>query len=388
MNEFNTNYDCVVMGGGPAGSTAATLIAQAGFSTLLVERESMPRPHVGESLMPETYWIFERLGLLDQMQKSDYPKKVGVQFVNNTGKESSPFFFRSHDDRPSSETWHVDRAQFDKMLFDNAAAKGATCRDNTRVLNVLFDNNSKTENQRATGVLLQQAANAPVEVTSKIVVDATGQQTLLANRLGLRPRKPRPSQSGPLAVLPQRPPRRVRRRRQNGHPTHRRQPFLVLVHPPCQRPRQRRRRRRPRRLAQKPRHPHSGFCRRTEKMFDAPKLARRRPSRSRAASRPRIFLLDQSLRRRRLGPDRRRLGIHRPRLLLRRLLRTQVGHPRRRLHHRRPTHRRHFRSNPRPLASRVLPTNQPHPQTGQRLLLRPVSASANSSKNTPNTKAN
>ncbi len=189
MNEFNTNYDCVVMGGGPAGSTAATLIAQAGFSTLLVERESMPRPHVGESLMPETYWIFERLGLLDAMQKSSYPKKVGVQFVNNTGKESSPFFFRSHDDRPSSETWHVDRAQFDKMLFDNAAAKGAVCRDGTRVLNVLHEA-GKTTSERITGVLLQQAANAPVEVTSKIVVDATGQQTLLANRLGLRCENP------------------------------------------------------------------------------------------------------------------------------------------------------------------------------------------------------
>ena len=194
MNDLNTHYDCVVMGGGPAGSTAAALVAEAGFSTLLVERATMPRLHIGESLMPETYWIFERLGVLDPMKKSCYPKKVGVQFVNNTGKESSPFFFRSHDDRASSETWHVDRAEFDKMLFDNAAAKGATCHDNTRVLNVLFDEvpveGGETTNGRALGVVLQQAASAPVELAAKVIVDATGQQTFLANRLGLRRENP------------------------------------------------------------------------------------------------------------------------------------------------------------------------------------------------------
>jgi len=199
MKNINTHYDCIVMGGGPAGSTAAALVAEAGFSTLLVERATMPRQHIGESLMPESYWIFERLGLLDQMQQSGYPKKVGVQFVNPTGKESSPFFFRSHDDRESSETWHVDRAEFDKMLFDNAASQGATCCDNTRVLKVLLDEDPsdaspgedrKTASDRVKGVLLQQAASGAVEVTSKVVVDATGQQTLLANRLGLRCENP------------------------------------------------------------------------------------------------------------------------------------------------------------------------------------------------------
>jgi len=194
MSIFNTEYECVVMGGGPAGSTVAALVAEAGFSTLLVERETMPRPHVGESLMPETYWVFERLGVLDQLKASSYPKKVGVQFVNNTGKESSPFFFRSHDDRESSETWHVDRAEFDKMLFDNAAGKGATCCDNTRVLKVLLEDVSsdggEIASDRIKGVLLQQAANEPVEVTAQVVVDATGQQTFLANRFGLRRENP------------------------------------------------------------------------------------------------------------------------------------------------------------------------------------------------------
>ena len=189
MNTISPEYDCVVMGGGPAGSTVAALVAQAGYRTLLVERETMPRSHIGESLMPETYWIFERLGVLDQLKSSCYSKKVGVQFVNNTGKESAPFFFRSHDDRESSETWHVDRAEFDKMLFDNAAAHGATCVDGTRVLDVCLEDR-ETESERATGVQLQPSASAPIEVAAKVIVDATGQQALMAHRLGLRSENP------------------------------------------------------------------------------------------------------------------------------------------------------------------------------------------------------
>lgn len=168
------------MGGGPAGTTAAALVAEAGYSTLLVERDAFPREHVGESLMPETYWTFERLGVLNQLKKSACAKKVGVQFVNNTGKESAPFFFRSHDDRECSQTWHVERAEFDKMLFDNAADKGATCLDNTRVVDVVF------QGEQIESINLQTRGNIPQKVTAKVVIDATGQQALLATKLGLR----------------------------------------------------------------------------------------------------------------------------------------------------------------------------------------------------------
>ena len=164
------------MGGGPAGSTAAAVVAQAGFRTLLVERERFPRPHIGESLMPETYWTLERLGVLEKLKASRYPCKVGVQFVNHTGKESQPFFFRSHDDRESSETWHVNRDEFDLMMFQNAAEKGAECRDGVRVMEVLMDG------ERACGVRLQTAAG---EQAGTEEIDATGQQALLGRRLGL-----------------------------------------------------------------------------------------------------------------------------------------------------------------------------------------------------------
>lgn len=177
---MNDQYDCIVVGGGPAGGCAAALIAEAGFATLLVEREKVPRFHVGESLMPEAYWTFQRLGVLDKMKQSDFVKKVSVQFVSSTGAESQPFFFKEHDPRECSQTWQVTRADFDKMLFDNAAEKGAECHDQTRVLDIIRERN------RVVGVTLKTADGELHEVRSKVLVDATGQQALLANRLGLR----------------------------------------------------------------------------------------------------------------------------------------------------------------------------------------------------------
>ncbi len=182
---MKNSYDCIVVGGGPGGSTAAALVAQAGFSTLLVEREKVPRFHVGESLMPETYWTLERLGVLERMQRSDFVRKVSVAFVNESGKESQPFFFKEHDPRDCSTTWQVERADFDKMLFDNAAAKGADCFDQTRVRDVLLDG------KRAVGVRLETAGGESREVRATVVVDATGQQSVIANRLGLRDDDPK-----------------------------------------------------------------------------------------------------------------------------------------------------------------------------------------------------
>ncbi|MEN1679017.1 MAG: tryptophan 7-halogenase [Planctomycetota bacterium] len=180
MQPINDRYDCIVLGAGPAGCAAATLIAKAGFSTLLLEREQLPREHVGESLMPETYWVFEKLGVLDKLKESRFSKKVGVQFVTNTGRESAPFFFRSHDDRDCAETWHVERADFDKMLFDNARQHGAHCADQTRVLDVLFDGD------RATGVRIKTASGEDQTIASRVVLDATGQTSLIASKLGIR----------------------------------------------------------------------------------------------------------------------------------------------------------------------------------------------------------
>lgn len=179
-------YQCVVVGGGPAGSTVAALVAQAGFSTLLVEREEMPRFHVGESLMPETYWTLQRLGVLEKMKRSNFVKKFSVQFVTSSGKESAPFFFKEHDPRDCSQTWQVERADFDHMLFQNAADKGADCHDKTRVLDLQLNQSGKPNSVR-----LRTGDGVDRKIQADVVVDATGQQSIVANRLGIKQVDPR-----------------------------------------------------------------------------------------------------------------------------------------------------------------------------------------------------
>ncbi len=181
---MNDSYDCIVIGGGPAGSTVSAMVAEAGFSTLQLEREKFPRFHIGESLMPETYWTLKRIGALDKMKNGHFQKKYSVQFVGHTGRESQPFYFSERDPHESSQTWQVLRSEFDKMLFDNAREKGAECHDQTRVLDVVFDG------ERATGVKVQTADGDSRQIAARVVVDATGQQGIIATRLGLR--KPMP----------------------------------------------------------------------------------------------------------------------------------------------------------------------------------------------------
>ncbi len=181
---MTTPYDCVVLGAGPAGTTTAALVAQAGFRTLVVERDRFPRFHVGESLMPETYWVFQRLGVLDRLKRSSFPKKYSVQFVNHAGKESAPFYFFEADPRECSVTWQVLRSDFDQLMLENALDKGAECWQETRALDVL------TEGERVVGVRVQRRGQPPQEVPARVVVDATGQQSFLAHRFGLREELP------------------------------------------------------------------------------------------------------------------------------------------------------------------------------------------------------
>ncbi|TWU41569.1 putative oxidoreductase [Novipirellula aureliae] len=178
---MRTYYDCVVIGGGPAGGSAASIVAKAGLDTLLIERDAMPRFHIGESLMPETYWAFERLGLTERIRKAGFQAKKSVQFVTHRGTESEPFFFRAHDDRPCSTTWQVERSEFDKLLFDRAGELGADCYDQTRLLDVHFD-----ENHKATGVSVRTADGNNHSIDCRVVIDATGQQSFIANKLKLK----------------------------------------------------------------------------------------------------------------------------------------------------------------------------------------------------------
>ena len=166
--------DVVVIGGGPAGSTVSTLLAQQGCRVELFEREKFPRFHIGESLIPETYWVLQRLNMLPKMQQSHFVKKYSVQFVNSTGRNSAPFYFWDNKPHECSQTWQVVRSEFDQMMLDNAREHGVDAHDGVHVVEVLFDGD------RATGVAIKQDGQRR-DIRAKVVVDASGQAALLSH---------------------------------------------------------------------------------------------------------------------------------------------------------------------------------------------------------------
>jgi flavin-dependent dehydrogenase len=171
--------DVVVIGGGPAGSTASTLIAQRGYRVQLFERERFPRFHIGESLIPETYWVLQRLNMLEKMKHSHFVRKHSVQFVNASGRLSAPFYFWDNKPHECSQTWQVVRSEFDQMMLQNAREHGVDVHEGARVVDVLF------EGSRAVGVKLH-AVDGVHEVRARVVVDASGQSGLLQNKFKLR----------------------------------------------------------------------------------------------------------------------------------------------------------------------------------------------------------
>lgn len=179
------SYDVVVMGGGPAGATSATLLAEAGRRVLVVERREVGEFKIGESLMPATYSTFERLGVLERLKRSHFPKKYSVQFYAKSGRASAPFYFFEDDPEESSQTWQVLRSEFDQILLERAAECGAEVQYRTGVRDVLFDEDPATGDDRATGVRLQLSNGDYQDVAAEVVLDATGQRAFLARRLGI-----------------------------------------------------------------------------------------------------------------------------------------------------------------------------------------------------------
>ena len=183
--EMNTNYDVIVIGGGPAGSTVASILAREGRQVVLFEKERFPRHHIGESLMTDTYWTFRRMGLLEKLKQSPFVSKYSVQFANSAGKESRPFYFFEANHHECAVTWQVTRSAFDRMLIEHAADQGATVYQETQIKRVLFDRG------RARGVEARMQDGSLQQFQAPVVVDATGQTAMLSNKLGWRVRDPK-----------------------------------------------------------------------------------------------------------------------------------------------------------------------------------------------------
>jgi len=177
---MSASPEIIVIGGGPSGSTAATLLAQKGHSVRLLEREKFPRFHIGESFMPDTYWILRRLGMLDKMKTSQFVQKYSVQFVNDKGTESQPFYFFENNSHECSQTWQVLRSEFDELLLNNAREHGVDVREEARVLDVTFDGD------RQTGIRVKYADGTEETLHPKVIVDASGQSAIISNRLKVR----------------------------------------------------------------------------------------------------------------------------------------------------------------------------------------------------------
>ncbi len=179
-----TEYDAIIIGGGPAGSTAASLLAGKGHRVLLLEKETFPRYHVGESLMPFCWFTLNRLGVIERMAEIGFTRKHSVQFATTDGRISTPFYFFQHFDHPAATTWQVERQDFDLMLLDNARSKGVEVRENTTALDFIKDG------ERVTGVRARTGDEAIFEARAPITLDCTGRDALFQRKHGTRKRDP------------------------------------------------------------------------------------------------------------------------------------------------------------------------------------------------------
>ena len=175
----NEAADVVVIGGGPAGSTVATMLARKGVRTLLLERERFPREHVGESLLPASIPVLDDLGVLPEVERAGFLPKWGATMV--WGKEDTPWsWYFKETNRRHPHAYQVWRPQFDGLLLDNSRKHGADVREGCRVLEVL------SEQGRVNGVRYRNGDGSEVEVRAAFVVDASGQAGILSHQLGLR----------------------------------------------------------------------------------------------------------------------------------------------------------------------------------------------------------
>ncbi|MEO5802594.1 MAG: NAD(P)/FAD-dependent oxidoreductase [Verrucomicrobiota bacterium] len=184
MNSKQNNFDAIVIGGGPAGSSAAAVLAEQGHRVLVLEREKFPRYHVGESLLPFTFFPLKRLGLVEKMRQSQFTKKYSVQFIAPSGKASQPFYFDTRYDKDVSQTWQVLRSEFDEMLLNHARERGAIVLEEMEVKELL------REGDRVIGVRAKNKSGEIQDFFAPITLDCSGKESFSAVKNGWRTTDP------------------------------------------------------------------------------------------------------------------------------------------------------------------------------------------------------
>jgi halogenation protein CepH len=174
-------FDVVVVGGGPGGSTLGSLVAMQGHRVLLLEKETFPRYQIGESLLPSTVWGIGRLlGVTDELAAAGFPHKLGGTF--RWGANPTPWNFHfsisPKISGPTSYAYQVERSRFDKILLDNAVRKGVEVRQNCAATDVVEDGD------RVTGVVYTDGDGTQHQVSARFVIDASGNTSRIYKRVG------------------------------------------------------------------------------------------------------------------------------------------------------------------------------------------------------------
>jgi flavin-dependent dehydrogenase len=173
--------DVAVVGGGPGGSSVATFLAERGLHVALFERETFPRFHVGESLMPATMRLLEEMGVRHEIESHGFQLKYGASFIDEENGRSQTFYFLPGQPWPNY-TYQVSRAEFDTLLLEHARKRGVTVHQPATVEDAAFD---------ADGVTVTARAEAePLSVRAAVLVDASGRDGFMATRRGERRRIP------------------------------------------------------------------------------------------------------------------------------------------------------------------------------------------------------
>jgi halogenation protein CepH len=185
---MQTDFDVIVAGGGPAGSTAAGYLSQMGYSVLVLEKARFPRHQIGESLLPSMMPILDDLGLAETIAAQNFPKKTGGTFIWGKSKEPWSVLFSTNPFLPHSHAYHVDRAKFDQLLLNNSERLGAEVHEGEGVDTPII------EDGRVVGVTTKTDDGGHHTYRAKMVIDASGRASVIGRQVTKRTFDPKMKQ--------------------------------------------------------------------------------------------------------------------------------------------------------------------------------------------------